>query len=143
MDGTSTMCQNDPNCVSKELGEVSLRMHHDKFGIEAVCLRIGSCFPEPSKHRILPTCMSGDNFIQLFDPVFMSLRPGCTIMYGTSANSPCWWDNREAAHLGWQPKVNAEVSRKAMGAEIEPPARGEANARFEDGASCGDGIHES
>lgn len=61
---------------------------------------------------------------------------------GASANSASWWDNREAAYLGWQPKDNAEIFRKEMDAEREQPPRGDVNALCQGGAFCGDGIHE-
>lgn len=128
--------------VSKVFGEALASMYYDKFGIETASIRIGSCFPEPKNHRMLSTWMSYDDFIQLIERIFAVPRLGNPIIYGASANSASWWDNREVAYLGWQPKDNAEAFRTKLDAKMSPPAADDVNARFHGGAFCGDGIHE-
>ena len=44
--------------VYKAFGEALASMYHDKFGIEIACIRIGSCFPEPTDHRVLSIWLS-------------------------------------------------------------------------------------
>jgi len=129
--------------VSKVFGEALASMYYDKFGIETASIRIGSCFPEPLNHRMLSTWMSHDDFIQLIERIFMVSRLGCPIIYGASANSASWWDNREVAYLGWQPKDNAEQFREKLDAEMSPPPADDDTALYQGGAFCGDGIHES
>jgi len=129
--------------VSKVFGEALASMYHDKFGIETAVVRIGSCFPEPKNHRMLSTWMSYDDFVQLIERIFLVPRLGCPIIYGASANSASWWDNREVAYLGWRPKDNAEAFRSKIDAEMTPPPADDVNALFHGGAFCGDGIHES
>ena len=129
--------------VSKVFGEALASMYYDKFGIETACVRIGSCFPEPKNHRMLSTWMSYDDFILLIERIFMVSRLGCPIIYGASANAASWWDNREVAYLGWQPKDNAEVFREKIDAEMSPPPADDVNAMYHGGGFCGDGIHES
>jgi len=41
--------------VSKAFGESLSRFYFDRYGIETVCLRIGSSFPEPRDRRMLAT----------------------------------------------------------------------------------------
>lgn len=128
--------------VSKVFGEALASMYHDKFGIETACIRIGSCFPEPMNHRMLSTWMSYDDFVQLIERIFLVPRLGCPIIYGASANSASWWDNREVAYLGWQPKDNAEQFRAKLDAELGPPSADDPNSILQGGAFCTDGIHE-
>ena len=129
--------------VSKVFGEALASMYYDKFGIETACVRIGSCFPEPKNHRMLSTWMSYDDFVLLIERIVMVSRLGCPIIYGASANAASWWDNREVAYLGWQPKDNAEVFREKIDAEMSPPPADDVNAMYHGGGFCGDGIHES
>jgi len=129
--------------VSKVFGEAMASMYFDKFGIETACVRIGSCFPEPRNHRMLSTWMSHDDFIALIERVFLVPRLGCPVIYGASANSASWWDNREVAYLGWQPKDNGEAYRDKIDAEMDPPPADDVTAVYQGGAFCGDRIHET
>jgi uronate dehydrogenase len=128
--------------LSKVFGEAMASMYYHKFGIETASIRIGSCFPEPKNHRMLSTWMSYDDFILLIERIFTVPRLGCPIIYGASANDASWWDNREVAYLGWQPKDNAEVFRPKIDAAMSPPPRDDVNAVYQGGAFAGDGIHE-
>ncbi|MBI1172885.1 NAD-dependent epimerase/dehydratase family protein [bacterium] len=104
--------------LSKAFGEDLAQLYWDKFQIETVCIRIGSCFPKPRNHRMLSTWLSYDDLAALIACSFAAPKVGCTIVYGVSANAQGWWDNAHAAHLGWTPKDNAEAWR----AEIEAAA---------------------
>ncbi|HWH40601.1 MAG TPA: hypothetical protein VNU21_12230 [Usitatibacter sp.] len=44
--------------MSKTFGESLSRFYYDRYGIETVALRIGSCFPEPRDRRMLVTWLS-------------------------------------------------------------------------------------
>ncbi len=122
--------------------EALARMYHDKFGIETACVRIGSCLPEPTNHRTPSTWLSHDDFVRLIERIFMVPRLGCPIVYGASANSASWWDNRGVAWLGWQPQDNAEAFRAKIDAAMPPPAADDVNALYHGGGFCGGGIHE-
>ncbi|NBR34748.1 MAG: NAD(P)-dependent oxidoreductase [Rhodobacteraceae bacterium] len=128
--------------VSKVFGEAMASMYYDKFGIETASIRIGSCFPEPINHRMLSTWMSYDDFVLLIERIFMVPRLGCPIIYGASANSASWWDNREVGYIGWTPKDNAEAFRAKIDAAMSPPSADDVTARLQGGAFCADGIHE-
>ena len=128
--------------VSKVFGEALASMYHDKFGIETACVRIGSCFPEPTSHRMLSTWMSFDDFIRLVECVFRVPVLGCPIIYGVSANDATWWDNTSVAYLGWQPRDNSEAHRARLDSEMAAPNRDAPDAIYQGGMFTADGIHE-
>jgi uronate dehydrogenase len=122
--------------VSKVYGEAMARFYHDKFGVESLILRIGSCFPEPKDRRMLATWMSVEDMIRLIERMVRAPKLGCPIVYGASANAEQWWDNREAAYLGWTPQDSSERWRAAREAEqpdLDPDAP---EVRFQGGAFC-------
>ncbi len=129
--------------VSKVFGEAIASMYHDKFGIETACVRIGSCFPEPRNHRMLASWLSHADFLALIERVFLVPRLGCPIIYGASANSGSWWDNREVAYLGWHPKDNGESYREKIEAQMDAPPADDVNAVYQGGGLCGVGVHET
>lgn len=101
--------------VSKVFGEAMAQYYWDKYALESVSLRIGSCFPKPVDRRMLTTWLSYPDFVHLVECAMSAPRVEHTIVYGVSANDSQLWDNRMAAHLGYVPKDNAEVNR----AEVE------------------------
>lgn len=101
--------------VSKVFGEALASMYHDKFGQETLSLRIGSCFDRPLNPRMLATWLSYRDFVSLCERAFLTPRLGHTVVYGASANERLWWDNSNAASLGWQPQDSADGWR----AEVE------------------------
>jgi uronate dehydrogenase len=90
--------------VSKCFGESLSRYYYDRSGIETVCLRIGSSFPEPVNPRMLVTWFSYDDLVEALRCSLFTPRVGHTIVFGASNNAGSWWDNRKASHLGFQPK---------------------------------------
>ena len=105
--------------VSKAFGEALSRFYWDRYGLETVCLRIGSCFPEPKDRRMLITWLSYDDMAELVRCSLTAPKVEHTIVFGASANRDGWWDNQAAAHLGWVPKSNTEAYRARM--EALPP----------------------
>ncbi len=128
--------------VSKVFGEALARMYFDKFGIETASIRIGWCFPEATNYRSLSSWLSYDDLILLFERIFAVPKLGCPIIYGASDNPASWWDNSQVAYLGWQPRDSAERFRAAVEAEVERPSIDDANAVFQGGPFCAEGIQE-
>lgn len=95
--------------ISKGFGELVARYYYDKFNIESACIRIGSCFPEPTNRRMLSTWLSYTDFTSLLEAVISTKNLGFAIVYGVSANQDSWWDNCLVEHLNWKPKDNAAV----------------------------------
>ena len=90
--------------LSKVFGEQMARYYFDRFGIETVCVRIGSSFPQPRDKRMMSTWLSYDDLTELLRCALFAPRVGHTVVYGVSDNDSVWWDNRLAAHLGYKPK---------------------------------------
>ncbi|MEM7444841.1 MAG: NAD(P)-dependent oxidoreductase [Pseudomonadota bacterium] len=128
--------------VSKVFGEALASMYYDKFGIETASIRIGSCFPEPNNHRMLATWLSHADLIRLIERIFAVPRLGCPIIYGTSNNDAAWWDNREVAYLGWQPRDNASAFRETVEKQTDRPAADDVSALYQGGALAGRDVHE-
>ncbi len=105
--------------VSKAFGENLSRFYFDRYGIETVALRIGSCFPEPRDRRMLVTWLSYADLTELVRASLFAPGVGHTIAFGASANRDSWWDNSLAAHLGWSPRDSSERFRAKM--EALPP----------------------
>jgi len=108
--------------LSKAFGEDLASFYFDRHGIETVSIRIGSSFPEAQNRRMLATWLS---YADLTDLILRSLTTpnvGHTIVYGASNNRDSWWDNRLAAHLGFQPKDSSEPFRAKVEAQPLPAA---------------------
>ena len=105
--------------LSKAFGENLARFFFDRYGIETVCLRIGSSFPEPKDRRMLATWLSYDDLEHLVVASLTAPVVGHSVVYGVSANATTWWDNRSAAHLGFRPQDSSEPFRAA--AEARQP----------------------
>lgn len=100
--------------VSKAFGEVLSRFYFDRYGIETVCLRIGSSFPEPKDRRMLVTWLSYDDLTELVRRSLFTPGVGHTIVYGASANRDSWWNNEKARQLGFAPRDSSEPWRAAI-----------------------------
>lgn len=119
--------------LSKAFGENLARFYFDRYGIETVCLRIGSSFPEPRDRRMLVTWLSYDDLTQLVVRSLFTRNVGHTIIYGASANRDSWWNNRHASRLGYAPKDSSEPFRAKVEAQPALPPDDPA-AQYQGGA---------
>ncbi len=94
--------------LSKIWGEAMGRLYWDKYGLESVCLRIGSALPRPTEPRHLSTWLGHDDLEHLILRAIEMPDLGFLTVWGVSANTRSWWDNTLAAPLGYQPRQNAE-----------------------------------
>ncbi len=108
--------------LSKSYGEDMASFYFDRYGIETVSIRIGSSFPEPQNRRMMSTWLSFDDLTQLIERSLYTPDVGHTVVYGASANRDVWWDNRFAAHLGYQPRDSSEPFRNKVEAQPMPAA---------------------
>jgi uronate dehydrogenase len=108
--------------VSKCFGENLSRYYYDRYGIETVCLRIGSSFPVPRDRRMLCTWLSYDDLVELVRRSLFTPDVGHTIAFGVSRNAVTWWDDHRASHLGFQARDSSEVHRAQVEAASPPPA---------------------
>jgi uronate dehydrogenase len=107
--------------VSKAFGENLSRMYFDRYGIETVCLRIGSATPEPLNRRMLASWLSHDDLERLVVASLTAPCAGHAVIYGTSDNATRWWDNTRAAHIGYRPQDSSEPWRAALEAANPRP----------------------
>lgn len=89
--------------VTKIAGEALGRLFHDKFGLEVVCLRIGSFRPEPEDRRQLSTWLSPRDATALVRRSLEAECIGFAVVFGCSRVQTSWWDNPDAALLGYSP----------------------------------------
>jgi len=120
--------------VSKCFGENLSRFYFDRYGIETVCLRIGSSFPEVRDRRMLSTFLSYDDLVELVRCALVAESPGHTVIYGMSDNTAGWWDNTKASHLGFRPRDSADVQRPRVEAQVPPLDPADPAAVYQGGA---------
>ena len=77
--------------VSKAAVEALAAMYHERYGMDAICLRILSCFPRPLNVRMLSTWLSPDDAGRLFEACLTAERPGFRVAFGVSANTRGGW----------------------------------------------------
>jgi hypothetical protein len=95
--------------VSKVTGEALASMYHQRYGMDAICLRILSCFERPATTRMLSTWLSPDDAGRLFDACLTVEQPGFRVAFGVSANTRGGWVSLdEARALGYEPRDDAE-----------------------------------
>jgi uronate dehydrogenase len=107
--------------VSKVFGEGLASLYADKYGVETVSVRIGSCFPTPANVRMLSTWLSPDDCARLLHAAITAPDVGHTIVYGLSANTRGWWDLGPARALGYEPQDDSEVYAEKLIAEQGEP----------------------
>ena len=107
--------------VSKVFGEALGRMYVDRYGIEFVALRIGSCLPEPTSPRHLATWLSLPDCVRLIHASLTAPDVDFAVAYGISANTRAWWDLSSARALGYLPVDDAERYAKRIVAEHGEP----------------------
>jgi len=76
---------------------------------------------------MLATWLAVEDLADLCARAFEAPRLGHTIVYGASDNDEQWWDNRDAAFLGWRPKHSsarwrADVLAEAPAEDPSDPA---------------------
>jgi uronate dehydrogenase len=110
--------------VSKAAGEALAALYARRYGMDAICVRILSCFERPRNPRMLATWLSPDDAGRLFEACLTAPSPGFRVVYGVSANTRGGWVSlAEARALGYEPLDDAEVyadEASPGGAEPDP-----------------------
>jgi uncharacterized protein YbjT (DUF2867 family) len=96
-------------------------LYHDRFGMDVVALRIGTCFAEPIGSRGLATWLSPDDAARLVEACLSAPSPGFRIVWGVSDNRRRWWSLAGARALGYESRDDAEVFAEARIAEFGEP----------------------
>lgn len=116
--------------LSKAFGENLASLYADKYGVETVSLRIGSCFAEPRSVRMLSTWLSPGDCARLVHAALTAADVGHTVVNGISANTRAWWDLRSARALGYLPQDDAEIYAEGLLATHGPLDPAHPDARF-------------
>jgi uronate dehydrogenase len=107
--------------VSKVFGEALGRLLVDRYGLEVVCLRIGSWKPYPESVRELSTWISPADGVRLVAAALTAPDVTFEVVYGISANTRAWWDLAPARALGYLSVDDAEdYADRVPGAGDEP-----------------------
>ncbi|WP_232790393.1 NAD-dependent epimerase/dehydratase family protein [Pelagovum pacificum] len=104
-------------CFAEDMG----RMYWEKRGLEAVCLRILSCTPEPQNVRALGSWLSYRDMVQLVTRAIETPTVGFTVAYGVSNNDRAPVSNHKVGFLGYKPQDNAEDWAEALFAKAVAP----------------------
>ena len=103
--------------VSKVFGEALGSLYADKYGMEMFMMRIGNVNPAPIDKRRLSIWISPRDIAQL---VSIGIEhPGIKfeIVYGISGNKRAWYDNSNAARLGYRPQDDSEAYAQEIAGE--------------------------
>lgn len=103
--------------VTKVFGESLARLYFDKWGLESVCLRIGSFRERPEDVRQLSTWLSHRDGAELIASAIEAQDVGFQVAFGVSANTRSWWSESSGAHaIGFVPVDDAEEYAEVLGA---------------------------
>lgn len=106
--------------VSKVAGEALGSLYADRYGLEVVCLRIGSQLPRPTQPRHLSTWLSDADAVRLVDAALSAASPGFAVVHGISANTRGWWDLEPGRAIGYHPIDDAETYADAVSRQTSP-----------------------
>ena len=94
--------------VSKAFGEAVASLYAYKYGAEVFTIRIGHIMPKPETVRDLAIWLSPRDFCQLIGIGIETPSLRHEIVYGMSDNKRRWWDDPNAARLGYRPQDRSE-----------------------------------
>ena len=113
--------------VSKAFGEALGSLYADKYGLEVFVMRIGNVAPLPADKRRLSIWISPRDLAQLVAVGIDHPDIRFEVVYGISGNRRAWYDNSNAARLGYRPLDDSE----AYAAEILAKHQESADPRVE------------
>jgi len=128
--------------LSKAFGENLSRLYFDRYGIETVCLRIGSALPEPENRRQLATWLSHDDLERAIWATLTAHSVGHTILFGCSDNAVRWWDNTPSQHVGFRPRDSSEPYAAAIEAREPLAAADDPYRRYQGGVFIHSGPYD-
>ena len=94
--------------VSKAASESLGSLYHDRYGLDVICLRIGSFRGRPTDQRARWNWLSPRDCTRLFEAAISVPNPGFRVVWGVSANSRGIMSLDEAASIGYIPRNDAE-----------------------------------
>jgi uronate dehydrogenase len=108
--------------ASKVAAEGLAALYHYRYGLDTICVRILTCFEQPTNIRALSTWLSPDDAGRLFEACLTAERPGFRVIFGVSANTRGGWVSLdEARALGYEPLDDSEpYAAKIIAEQGEP-----------------------
>ena len=106
--------------VSKAFGEALGSLYADKYGLRVLCIRIGNVADAPLDVRRLSIWVSARDLTQLIEIGIEHPDLRYEIVYGASDNARAWWDNSNAARLGYRPQDRSEDYAEEVLARAAP-----------------------
>jgi uronate dehydrogenase len=94
---------------SKAAAEALGALYHDRFGIDVIAVRIGTCTARPTHVRALSSWLSPDDAARLVEACLSAPSPGFAVVWGVSANTRRWWSLAGGRRLGYEPREDAEA----------------------------------
>lgn len=102
--------------VSKVAVEALGRLYVDRWGMDVVCVRIGTAASEPRTPRDLSTWVSPGDLARCFTTAVHGAHSGFHVLYAVSANTRSWWRN-DPEGVPFRPSDDAEDHAGAVGDE--------------------------
>ncbi len=106
--------------VSKVFGEALGSLYSDKYGMEVFLIRIGNVNDKPIDKRRLSIWVSPRDLAQLVQIGIDHPQVRFEIVYGISDNRRAWYDNSNAARLGYRPQDRSEDYAAEILAKEQP-----------------------
>jgi len=106
--------------VSKVFGEALGSLYSNKYAMQFLMIRIGNVNPVPIDKRRLAIWVSPRDIAQLVTIGIEHPDIRFEIVYGVSGNTRSWYDNANAARLGYKPLDNAETYAMKVMAREKP-----------------------
>ncbi|HWB36442.1 MAG TPA: NAD(P)-dependent oxidoreductase [Rugosimonospora sp.] len=105
----------------KAAAELLGRLYADRYGMDVICLRVGSWCPEPPDLRGLAHWLSPDDGARLVEAALSVPSPGYRIVWGISANTRRWCSLAAGEAIGYHPRDDAERYAPALIARYGEP----------------------
>ena len=125
--------------VSKVAMEALGSLYADRYGLDVIAIRIGSCFEKPKDARMLRTWLSPGDGARLIEACLAAPAPGFRVVWGASNNTRHWVSLDEARALGYEPQDDSERFAAELLAEQGEPDPASPLMRYVGGAWCSEG----
>ena len=106
--------------VSKAAAESLASLYHDRYGLDVICVRIGSFRAAPTDRRTLWNWLSPNDCTRLFEATLATPPPGYRVVWGVSANTRRIAALEGGDAIGYQPLDDAEDYLEGIEGEPEP-----------------------
>ena len=94
--------------VTKVVGEALGSLYHDRYGLDVVCLRIGSYRAVPTDERAGWNWLAPRDCARLVEAALATPSPGFRVVWGVSANARRIASLEGSLALGYEPLDDAE-----------------------------------